>query len=387
MECDDAVMRWRMRFWSCWLAVALVLGCGIGGRVEAQQGNSLAFQRAEHLRRGINLSGWYAQNGDHSASRMDSYTTPADFALVKSLGFDHVRLSIDPQPLIADQQLGSLRAEPMARLDKTVQQLTDAGLSVVLDIHAEEGWISPLSHGDDAVERLCAFWSAFATHFGATDPTKIFFEVMNEPTLQDLYRWQGIQARVVARIRAVAPKHTVIATSSMYSGIDSLLAMEPVRDENVIYTFHDYNPMWFTHQGATWGSQGWAPLRGVPYPSTPENVQAILGQEQDERERIWVQRYGWERWNAARIGAEIATTYEWAQRRGVPLYCGEFGVYRAYADPAMRMRWISDMRTALESKHIGWAMWDYQGGFGLVTKGSGGTVVDQGVVTALGLKK
>ena len=368
------------------VAMMVVVGALTAAAV-AQHGSSLAFQRAEHLRRGINLSGWYAQTHDFTPQRMDSYTTPADFQTIKSLGFDHVRLSIDPEPLIADPRRGSLRIEPMARLDKTVKQLTDAGLNVVLDIHAEESWISPLNHGDDTVERLCAFWATFAGHFAALDPEKVFFEIMNEPTLPDLYRWEGIQARVVARIRAVAPQHTVIATASMYSGIDNLLALEPVRDENVIYTFHDYNPMWFTHQGATWGSQGWVSLHGVPYPSTPENVQPILGQEQDERERIWLQRYGWDRWDAARVGAEVASMYEWAQRRGVPLYCGEFGVYRAFADPQARVTWISDMRSALEAKHIGWAMWDYQGGFGLVTKGSGGTVVDQAVVNALGLKK
>jgi aryl-phospho-beta-D-glucosidase BglC (GH1 family) len=365
----------------------LMLAMVLCGAAVGQAGQSLGFQRAEHLRRGVNLSGWFAQTHDFSAQRMDSYTTPADFALIKSLGFDHVRLSIDPEPLVNDPQLGSLRLEPMARLDKTVHQITAAGLNVVLDIHAEENWIANLTHGDDGAERFYAFWGTFAGHFAATDPEKVFFEIMNEPTLQDLYRWQGIQARAVARIRAVAPRHTVIATASFYSGIDNLLALEPVRDENVIYTFHDYNPMWFTHQGATWGSEGWAFLRGVPYPSTPENIQSVLGQEPDERERFWLQRYGWERWDAAHVGFEVAAAAEWAQRRGVPLYCGEFGVYKQYADPKMRATWISDMRTALESKRIGWAMWDYQGGFGLVTKGSGGTVVDQAVVTALGLKK
>jgi len=275
----------------------------------------------------------------------------------------------------------------MARLDKTVQQITAAGLTIILDIHPEENWKDTLTRGDDGPEKLAAFWVNFAGHFSGTDPEKVFFEIMNEPTLQDLYRWQGIQARVVARIRAVVPHHTLIATPASWGSLDALLAMEPVRDENVIYTFHDYNPMWFTHQGATWGSQGWAFLRGVPYPSTPQNIQAVLGQEPDERERLWLQRYGWDRWDAARVGSEIAAVAEWAQRRGVPLYCGEFGVYRQYADPKMRDTWISDMRTALESKHIGWAMWDYQGGFGIVTKGSGGTVVDQGVVSALGLTK
>jgi len=368
-------------------ASMLAIGLLLASAAMAQHGTSLAFQRAEHLRRGINLSGWYAQTRDFTPQRMDSYTTSADFQTIKVLGFDHVRLSIDPEPLISDPQLGSLKGDAMARLDKTVKQLTDAGLNVVLDIHAEESWKAQLTQGGDGVERFCAFWAAFAGHYATLDPEKIFFEVMNEPTLADLYRWQGIQARVIARIRAVAPNHTVIATSSMYSGIDNLLAMEPVRDEDVIYTFHDYNPMWFTHQGATWGSQGWVFVRGVPYPSTPDNVQPILGQEQDERERIWLQRYGWERWDAARLGAEIASMSEWAQRRGVPLYCGEFGVYKAFADPKARATWISDMRTALEAKHIGWAMWDYQGNFGVVTKGSGGTVVDQSVVNALGLKR
>jgi endoglucanase len=371
-----------MKWLAGWLAV-LCLVCG----AQAQVGKSLGFQRAEHLRRGINLSGWYAQTRDFSPSRMDSYTTPADFALIKNLGFDHVRLSIDPEPLIDDQQIGSLRIDPMNRLDRTVKQITDAGLAVVVDIHAEENWKANLSRGDDGAERFEAFWSTFAGHFAATDPEKVFFEIMNEPTLQDLYRWQGIQARTVERIRVVAPYHTVIATASMYSSVDNLLAMEPLRDENVIYTFHDYNPMWFTHQGATWGSEGWGFLRGVPYPSTPENIQAVLGREPDERERLWLQRYGWDRWDAARVGSEVAAMAEWAQRRGVPLYCGEFGVYRTYADPKMRATWISDMRNALEAKHIGWAMWDYQGNFGVVTKGSGGTVVDQAVVAALGLKK
>ncbi len=353
---------------------------------QAQPGSTLAFHRLDHLRRGINLSGWYSQTHDFSPARMDSYVTSADMQLIKSLGFDHVRLPIDPEPLIADPQSGALNPTSLARLDRTVQELTAANLNVILDIHPEQPFKQSLTSGDDPTARFQAFWTALASHFAGTDPEKVFFEVLNEPTLDDLYRWQGIQARTVVRIRAVAPRHTILATASNYSSVDSLLALEPVRDENVIYTFHDYNPMWFTHQGANWGTQGWVFLRNVPYPSTPEKVQSILGQEPDERVRLWVQRFGWDRWDAARIGSEIAATAAWAAQRNVPLYCGEFGAYAQYADPTARATWISDMRNALESKHIGWAMWDYEGGFALVTKSSSGTVVDQNVLRALGLK-
>ena len=367
-----------------WMAAVLV-GVVMAAGATAQQGTSLAFRRADHLRRGINLSMWYAQSDDYSAARLAQFTTPADFQLIKGLGFDHVRLSINPEPLTQEPQMGALRVDAMARLDETIRQLTAAGLNVVLDIHPEDSWKDKQLKGG-GVDQFLAFWTVFAGHYAGTDPEKVFFELMNEP-MMDNYRWQAIEARAVARVRSVAPQHTIIATSSNYSPIDTLLAMEPVRDENVIYTFHEYNPFWFTHQGASWGTPAWVYLRGVPYPSTPENVNRVLGQEPDARARLELQRYGYDRWDAVRLGMEIAAMAEWGQRRGVPLYCGEFGVYRAFADAKSRTTWISDVRTALESKRIGWSMWDYQGSFGLVTKGSGGTVVDAGVAAALGLKR
>jgi hypothetical protein len=77
---------------------------------------------------------------------------------------------------------------------------------------------------------------------------------------------------------------------------------------------------------------------------------------------------------------------DWAQRRGVPLVCNEFGVYREYSDPADRAAWLHDVRTAFERNRIGWAMWDYSGSFGLVTKKDGKTVADESVLKALGMK-
>jgi hypothetical protein len=83
---------------------------------------------------------------------------------------------------------------------------------------------------------------------------------------------------------------------------------------------------------------------------------------------------------------EISTVADWAKRHGVPLVCNEFGVYRKYADPQDRARWISDVRTSLERHGIGWAMWDYSGSFGVVTKSQGQTTPDEITLRALGLK-
>jgi len=374
-----------MRGWRNWLALgAVVLGMAYG--LQAQAGKGLAFERAEHLRRGVNLSSFYAQTRDLSQARLDAYMPVADMRALKAMGFDHVRLSINPAFLIANSKTGALRDTPMAQLDKTVQQLMDAGLNVVLDIHAEEDWKAALLHGDDGAASLFVFWIQFAGHYAQTDPERVFFEILNEPSMDDLYRWEGIQDRAVAAIRRAAPRHTIIATAAAWGHQDGLLAMEPVRDDNVIYTFHDYDPMWFTHQGATWSTAAWAFLHGVPYPSTPENIKAVLNEEPDERQRLLLERYGEDQWGPQRIEAEIAAAAKWGEEHGVPLYCGEFGVFKDHSDPKMRVAWIGDTRTALERHRIGWAMWDYDGNFGLAAKGSEGIVVDRDVLRALGMK-
>lgn len=345
----------------------------------------LAYLRVQHLRRGINLSNWYTQK-DFASARPNAYMSVSDMRTLKKLGFDHVRLSIDPEQLIADAKTGELKPRALARLDRTVSDLTGAGLNVVLDVQPLDSWKALLAT-DDGAGNFFAFWTAFATHYAKTDPEKVFFEVLNEPLMADPYRWAGIQAQAVGRIRGAAPQHTVIATAGRYDNIEGLLAMEPVRDDNVIYTFHDYDPMWFTHQGATWGTAGWAFLRGVPYPSSPENTKTLAQQEPDEPDRLQVKRFAAERWDASRIALDVAAVAAWAKQRGVPLYCGEFGVYKAFADPQSRVRWIYDMRSVLESKNIAWAMWDYDGNFGLMTKDNYGTEVDQDALHALGLSK
>ena len=75
----------------------------------------------------------------------------------------------------------------------------------------------------------------------------------------------------------------------------------------------------------------------------------------------------------------------WAAKYQVPLTCNEFGTFRNFAPPADRAVWISDIRMALEKYGIGWTMWDYAGGFGVVTKQNSHPMADADIVKALGL--
>jgi endoglucanase len=85
-----------------------------------------------------------------------------------------------------------------------------------------------------------------------------------------------------------------------------------------------------------------------------------------------------DRSNTARM---IAKPLSVARRLNLPLYCGEWGCLE-HAPMDSRIRWYQDVCAVLADNQIGWATWDYQGGFGLVKDGQ--PVMP--VIRALGLK-
>ena len=353
------------------------------------QTSSLPASRMARLRHGINASNWFAQVYDsrgYTKEHFQSWTTAEDIALIKSMGFDHVRLSVNPQPLMTNHRAGEISQEYLGSLDVAMKMILDQGLAVVVDLHPESDFKTRLTKDDSFVQEFADFWRALARHYSTWDAERVFFEVLNEPEFSDRYRWSGVQAKLAAAIREGAPQHTIIATGGRWSDDDDLIFLEPLRDPNVIYNFHFYEPHIFTHQGATWSAYSWQWVKGLQYPSSPESAEKVAAGAPDAVDRLAVIRYGQDHWDAERIDAEITQVAEWARQRGVPVMCNEFGVYRAFAEPQDRAAWIHDVRTALELHNMGWTMWDYSGSFGVVTKKDGRSVPDEITLRALGLK-
>jgi aryl-phospho-beta-D-glucosidase BglC (GH1 family) len=340
-----------------------------------------------HLRHGINTSQWFAQVYDskgYTKEHFQTYITAQDIALIKSMGFDHVRLSVNPQPMFNSGQADQLPAEYLGYLDAAVKMILDQQLAVIIDVHPDGDFKAKLA-GDNFVEQFADFWRALARHYSSYDPASMFFEILNEPEMRDRYRWSGMQAKLAAAIRTGAPKHTIIAAGANWSDDDDLLFLDTLPDANVIYNFHFYEPHVFTHQGATWSVNYWHDVQHLAYPSNRESAAKAAAAVPDEINRLYVLRYGMEHWDAARVDMEIGQVAEWAKRRGVTVICNEFGVYRKDADPKDRAAWIADVRTSLEKHGMGWTMWDYNGGFGVVTNSNGRAIPDDTTLKALGL--
>lgn len=348
---------------------------------------AVAYRRLAVLQRGINISGWLGGTDDLSAEHIAQQTTDADLRFLHDAGMQYVRLPIDPVQITEGGFDSDASKAALARIDHVIDQILAAHLAVQITVFPKDDFKQRLTN-EDGARAFTDLWRFLAIHFAHRDPEHVFYDLINEPEVRDPAQWDTLQNRVVQTIREVDQQHTLIACGSFYSGPDELLKAVPVRDTNTVYTFHWYEPFPFTHQGATWGSPDWVSFHNIPYPATPDNLRAQIAALPEGDARRTLQGYALGHWNEAGIRSRLALVRQWADDHGVPLICNEFGAYRDTAPVPSRLRYLHDVRTDLEGLHIGWAMWDYSGGFGLVTHTvqGGAPQPDAGALQALGLQ-
>ncbi len=344
-------------------------------------------ERFTRLTQGINLSHWFAQ-APLTHKNFQTRVTAQDIQRIKKMGFRHVRLPIDPNVLFNEKQPEKLNQENLEYLDRALDTILAEKLGVIVDLHPQARFKQRLYRDVNFVNNVAKFWKSLAQHLSTRDPELVFLEVLNEPDVKDPKVWYKIQPQLLAAMRSGAPFHTLIASSNLRVGrnwdnIAALQLLSPVKDPNVVYNFHFYTPRPFVSQGATWG---WNMLRyfhNVPYPSNPKLVAAILPQIKNETARKRLREYGKQRWNAQKLEELISSAAAWAKEHQVRLTCNEFGVYRRVAPPDDRNTWIRDVRSLLEKYNIGWSMWDYNHGFGVMKRVNGQSVPDLGTLQAL----
>jgi endoglucanase len=342
-------------------------------------------QRLNRLSTGANVCRWFRYVRKQTEEHFANYLPEAEAALMSRLGLKHVRLCIHPN-ILMDQSTGAVLEDRAAYLEGALRRFHKAGLLVVVDIHNEDRDAELNREWQDAFVR---FWTALAARLNQFDPDMTILEIVNEPVFRGREEeWNIFNGRLAAAIRQSAPAHTIMTSGANWGGIDGLQKLRLLPDKNVVYSFHCYDPFPFTHQGATWSSEEVKPLRSVPYPSNPEAVAPLLPALDDKPgSRRMLERYGNERWNKERLAARFKLGIEWGARHGVPLYCGEFGVFQAHAKPEHRANWFLDFGQVLAEHRIGWAVWGWDEGFGLNRRHvDGKPVVDKVVARALGLK-
>jgi endoglucanase len=333
-----------------WLIIALALG-----------NQALIAQKAP-FNRGINLSGWL-QAGSASQIQFTRYTK-TDFEQIKSLGCDVIRLPINLH--FMTQGASDHNIEPLFFnfLDQVINWAEELQLHLILDNHT----FDPNADTDPNVGTILEkVWKQMASRY-KTRSNLIYYEVLNEPHGISNQLWNNIQQGVINAIRSIDTKHTIIVGATNFNSYNDLKNLPVYSDNNLIYTFHFYDPFLFTHQGANWVSPSMEPLKNMPFPYQADKMPGLPNSLQS----TWIgnaynnyQNDG----TIAKVKELIDIAVQFQTQRQVPIFCGEFGVLMNNSQEPERVFWYETVRKYLEEKQIAWTTWDYHGGFGLFERG------------------
>ena len=312
--------------------------------------------------RGVNLSTWF-EKGSPRQIRFRQYTKE-DFLDIKSLGADVIRLPINLHSMTDGAPNYNLDPIFLRMLDEVVDLAEQLDIRLILDNHTLGQGVSTDPNLGTILKKV---WNQLATRYEPRSE-RIYYEVFNEPNGISDATWNAIQLDVINEIRTVDTKHTIIVGGADFNSFRNLASIPNYPDNNLIYTFHFYEPFIYTHQGADWPTPSLQNFGGMPFPYNPALppidptfTGTFLETQYNDYASLGT---------AAMIQSQIDVAYNFQQSRNVPVYCGEFGVYTPNSNPSERAAWYSTVRQHLELRGIGWTIWDYHGGFGLFENGS-----------------
>lgn len=318
------------------------------------------MKRFEGYMKGVDLGGWLSQRSQDK-DYLDSFISEEDIKVLAGWGIDHVRLPVDYE--IFQDEEGKLRDYGFPYVDKAIAWCEKYGLNLILDLHKTAGYVfdDPTYVGffesEEFQERFYQLWEEFARRYGNIG-SRVAFELLNEVTDPSFSpAWNRIIRTVIGRIRAIAPEVKILVGGYWNNSVDALKDLEAPYDENVIYNFHCYDPLLFTHQGAYWVEQMDADYR-IPYPGDIARYRADAKALDMEymADYSWVADTGFDK---EYFLSKFRGAVELCEERGAALYCGEYGVIE-HAAPEDVLRWYKDIHGAFEEYGIGRAAWSYK---------------------------
>lgn len=307
--------------------------------------------------RGVNLGGWLSQC-PYQHSHYESFITEKDIETIASWGLDHVRLPVDYE-VIED----SGNAETYAgfkHIDNCIRWCAAHGLNLIIDLHKTPGFsfnsVAENSLFDDPAlqERFLNLWKAISSRYASYKDT-VAFELLNEIVEQDSSRWNALAHRTITEIRKHAPETKIVIGGIQWNSVHTLELLDQPFDENIVYTFHFYEPFLFTHQRAAWVEQ--MPKSSMDYPGDLENYRstsAAIGAFGSGLHAEGIHEMG-----PVYMTSLIQNAIDVAAERNVYLYCGEYGVIEQAPSQGV-VNWYKDVHGVFEQYKIGRAAWTYK---------------------------
>lgn len=319
------------------------------------------------LKRGTNLSHWLSQSDERGEARRQ-HIQEDDFARLAELGFDHVRIPIDEVQFWDEE--GNKLPEAWELLDMALDYARKYELRAIVDLHiirahyfnaVNEGASNDLFTNEESQQGLINMWYQLSDFLKDRSTDWVAYEFMNEPVAPEHEMWNELVAKVHKALREREPNRVLVIGSNMWQGHWTMKYLRvPEGDKNIILSFHYYNPQLLTHYGAWWTPAGHYDGQ-ITYPGVMVSDEAIDATEGEVRAML--EEYRGVLWNREKIHEQMADAIAVAEKYGLQLFCGEWGVYEP-VDRDLAYAWTRDMLSVFDEFDIAWTTWCYDADFG-----------------------
>ena len=158
-------------------------------------------------------------------------------------------------------------------------------------------------------------------------------------------------------LRSLTRVNPIVIGSNRWNHPSTFASLEPVVDENVLYSFHLYEPLLFTHQRAPW-----IPHKNFQqvnsYPGDYSLVEPMHGNKLPAETGFWDQ---------SRMRDFLRPVLDFRDRTKLPVACNEFGVFLK-ADRLSQLAWIEDLMEIFREYDIGYSYWNFKNlDFGIIS--------------------
>lgn len=288
----------------------------------------------------------------------EKYITKSDVENIKSFGADHIRLGFDQMVIEEYDQPYVYRENGLKHIDNFVRWCEECNINLILNLHKAIGAYcdtttpEKLWEDEKLISRFIALWEMIEERYSNKD---IVFEVLNEIPTDDYKAWNILCERIVNALRKKNNNRKIMLGSAFWNNADFLPEMITFDDKNIVYAFHMYNPVPFTHQRGVLMPQQHYQNRDIEYPSDIEKYrefEELLGNKDN-----WTKNY-----------TKMDINYLKDKLQGLDKFiklhpdkivvCSEFGVIR-HCDKTSKENYLRDLISLYKERGIGYTLWNY----------------------------
>lgn len=307
-----------------------------------REGNQLLQNNKTVSLQAINFDNltWYSETEmDDGTPVFMLHHDEKDYDTVKTLGFNSIRYFIRWQDLYSDPVKLKKYDAGWRWLYQNIEWARERNISLILDFHCPYGAFGTKENGtwpiwkDEKIRSAyVSAWKEIA-HKYKNEIVIAGYDLMNEPSLpadgEKIYH--DLMQDTISAIREEDPYHLLIVEAAVGVDGDAESWLRPtwvqVSDKNVMYSFHFYDPLTFTHNGLD------IPAEEVNYPDSKYTQEDLTEAFNEFIDKPFLKDY--------------------------PLFLGEFGC-NDWTENSGSAQWILDVYKLCEENNIHTSLFAYR---------------------------